>query len=143
MEPVKELKSFRDFLRQEKQKCTRERELIAREALCAKRHFTADDLVEAIRKKDKKISRASVYRTIALLVKSKLLEKHDFGAMKYYYERLAGIPHHDHLLCVRCGEIVEFQNDQIEQLQDAVLRRHHFKMVYHSHKIFGLCRKCQ
>ena len=143
MELIEELKAFQTFLRDEQQKFTRERALIAKEALFHRRHFTAEDLLEAVHRRDPSVSRASVYRTIALLVKSKLLEKHDFGVMKNYYERLVGIRHHDHLICIHCGEIIEFHNDTIERLQDVILKRHHFTMVYHSHKIFGLCRKCQ
>jgi len=58
------------------------------------------------------------------------------------YEKAEGRPHHDHLFCIACGAVFEFQEPGIERLQDRVTRRHKFVALYHSHKIFGYCRKC-
>jgi Fur family ferric uptake transcriptional regulator len=126
-------------------KLTRPREVIAQKILSSKagEHFTADELWEELRKKDKRVSRATVYRTLHLLVQKKMVEEHDFGKGEKYYERMMERPHHDHLICVHCGRIIEFENPQIERLQEEIARKENFAIAYHSHKLFGTCSHCR
>lgn len=125
-------------------KLTRPREVIVKRILSAKsgEHFSADELWELLRKKHKRVSKATVYRTLNLLVEKKVVEEHDFGRGQKYYERLVERPHHDHLICVHCGRIIEFENPQIEGLQEQIARRENFVIAYHSHKLFGTCSHC-
>ena len=123
---------------------TRPRQIIVDKILSAKtgRHFSADELWEELRKKDRRVSKATVYRTLNLLVEKKVVEEHDFGRGQKYYERMVERPHHDHLICIHCGRIIEFENSEIERLQEKVARGEDFTIAYHSHKLFGACSHC-
>lgn len=122
---------------------TRERQAVLNGVLEAPGHFTADDLYIWLKRRDPMVSRATVYRTLELLVGSRLVEKVDLGGQQAYYEYFFGRQHHDHLICLGCGTIIEFTNQAIEDLQSAVCREHQFEIRYHSHKVFGRCQKCQ
>ena len=135
-------RAFSDFLEKKDLKLTSQRKAILHEALEARGHFSAEQLLSLSKKADNTISKATVYRTLALLKESKILEEQDFGDGKKLYERGQGRKHHDHFICIRCGKIIEFENDHIEKLQDSEAKKHHFKVVYHSHKLFGFCKNC-
>ena len=135
-------KLFSDFLAKKDLKLTSQRRSILHEAIHAKGHFSAEQLLDISKKADRTISKATVYRTLALLKESGVLEEQDFGDGKKLYERAQGRKHHDHFVCIRCGKIIEFENSQIEHLQDIEARRHDFNVVYHSLKLFGFCKRC-
>lgn len=140
---LKEAESrFAEFLEKKDLKLTSQRRTILRQAMEAKGHFSAEQLLKFSKKQDPTVSKATVYRTLALLKESKMLEEQDFGDGKKLYERAEGRKHHDHLICIKCGSIIEFENDSIEALQDREASRHAFKVVYHSLKLFGFCRSC-
>lgn len=139
---AQEIRPFLEFLKKKDLKFTSQRELIMGAVFSGHKHFTADQLFEEIRKKDRAISRATVYRTLALLVEAELLDANDFSRGQTYYERKLGYQHHDHLVCVSCGKIIEFQSPEIEKMQDEVTERYGFKSVYHRHQIFGQCSRC-
>lgn len=136
-------KKFEAFLAEHDLKYTSQRRTILLEAFGSKRHFGAETLLELVKKRDRTISKATLYRTLALLVKSKILEEHDFGDGHMSYEPMIGQQHHDHLVCVKCKSILEFESEEIERIQDAEARKRGFKIISHSHKLFGLCRHCQ
>lgn len=125
-------------------KLTRPREAIVQKILSTKsgEHFSADELWERLRRKDRRVSKATVYRTLNLLVQKKVVEEHDFGKGQKYYERMLERPHHDHLICIRCGRIIEFESPEVEGLQEKIARRENFVIAYHSHKLFGTCSRC-
>jgi Fur family ferric uptake transcriptional regulator len=133
---------FSRFLEKKDLKLTSQRRTILRQAIQTPGHFSAEELLKFSKKQDPTVSKATVYRTLALLKESGILEEHDFGEDKSFYERAQGRRHHDHLICVKCGKIIEFENDPIERLQDSEAKRHSFKIVYHSLKIFGFCKSC-
>lgn len=135
-------KLFADFLDKKDLKLTSQRRTILREAIDSRGHFSADNLLKISKKADPTISKATVYRTLTLLKDSKILEEQDFGGGRKLYERALGHRHHDHLICIRCSKIIEFENDPIEKLQDAEAAKHKFKVVYHSLKLFGFCKDC-
>ncbi len=137
------IEEFEKHLQENGLKLTEQRRLVVQKAFSMHRHFTADELLEVARRADKRVSKATVYRTLLLMSKYKLLDEHDFGRGSTYYEQMVGYAHHDHLVCLRCGKIIEFQNDAIEQLQDQVVKEHRFLMLTHSLKLFGLCPECQ
>ena len=134
--------NFTSFLEKKDLKLTSQRKTILREAMEASGHFSAEKLLVYCKKEDPTISKATVYRTLVLLKESKILEEQDFGDGKKLYERAQGRKHHDHFVCIKCGKIIEFENEPIERLQDSEAKKHHFKIVYHSLKLFGFCRSC-
>ncbi len=123
-------------------KYTSQRKTILEEAFRATGHFTAEELLKFAKKRDKSISKATLYRTLSLLTESRLLEEQDFGSGKKSYEQLNGRHHHDHLICVKCHQILEFENDEIERQQEEEARKRNFRVVFHSHKLFGFCESC-
>ncbi len=134
--------SFTDFLEKKSLKLTSQRKTILNQALRAAGHFSAEKLLELSKKEDSTISKATVYRTLALLKESSILEEQDFGGDRKLYEMALGHKHHDHFICIRCGKIIEFENQDIENLQDLEARKKDFKVVYHSLKLFGFCSAC-
>ena len=94
---------------------TPEREAILGQVFATHEHFEADDLLLRLKKKNIRISRATIYRTLELLVKSRLVRKVTFGENHTHYEHTFGHKHHDHLICVKCGNVLEFTNPNIEQ----------------------------
>ena len=134
-------KEFSGFLERKDLKLTSQRRTILHQAM-REVHFSADQLLDFSKKEDPTVSKATVYRTLALLKESNILEEHDFGDGKKLYERSQGRKHHDHLICIKCGRIIEFENEPIERLQNAEAKKHSFKIVYHSLKLFGFCNNC-
>lgn len=103
-------------------------------------HFDAEDAMRALAGR---ASKATVYRCLGLLVDCGLIRRvrlGDEGSWKY--ERLAAGDHHDHIVCLKCGKVIEFRNDEIERLQEEVCRRHGFRLVGHRMRIAGYCREC-
>jgi len=139
---LKELEIFHSFLRERSLKLTPQRKLLAQKAFAMHHHFTAEELFEWARRGHKRISRATVYRTLALLVDSNLLEALDFGKGYKYYEHILGHPHHDHIVCIKCGKITEFESPEIEQIQAKVSEKENFHPMFHTLKIYGLCETC-
>ena len=121
---------------------TDQRRLIVRRAVDYL-HFTAEELVKDVQRIDDSVARGTVYRTLALLHQAGVVEKHDFRYGAPNYEVTFAKAHHDHLMCVQCGEIIEFQEPRVERLQDEVVRRYGYQLLSHTHKLYGLCRACQ
>jgi Fur family ferric uptake transcriptional regulator len=129
-------------LREQNVKLTRPRMAVVQLLMDAKTHLSADELVDRVKAKGLRASRATVYRLISVLRQCGVIDVHDFDQRKRVVEPMVGRVHHDHLYCIGCGKIIEFANEQIEKLQDKILKEHQFHMIYHSHKIFGYCRAC-
>jgi Fur family ferric uptake transcriptional regulator len=124
-------------------KCTRQRSLIIDTFLASEGHASVEELWSKVRSADAKVSVATVYRTMKLLVESGLAHARNFGDGQTRYEAAIGRHHHDHLICTNCGDIIEFENDRIEQLQDTIAKRHGFKVTSHKMELYGLCKNCQ
>ena len=121
---------------------TAPRQLVVRRA-ATYLHFTAEELVKDVRAADASVARGTVYRTLALLHQVGVVEKHDFRYGAPNYEMTFAKAHHDHLMCVQCGEIIEFQEPRVETLQHAIVSRYGYQLLSHTHKLYGLCPKCQ
>ena len=139
----KEMNLFHSRLKEKSLKITSQRNELAKWIFQVHEHFTVDDVVESFRKVGKKISVATVYRIVETMLDLNLLIEHDFGKGQKYYEHTPGHEHHDHMICNQCGKIIEFVDENLEALKDAIARSHGFKMESHALRIFGLCDTCQ
>ena len=138
------LDKFEHFLQRKSLKLTTQRRQIVQHILAMeKRHFTADDLVDQFRDVRPRVSKATVYRALGVLVEAGLVEPHDFGASHRVYELTAGREHHDHLMCVECGKILEFCSEEVEALQEKIAAQFGFAPTHHSQKIYGTCKECR
>ena len=139
---MKRFVEVEQLLRSTGVRLTAQRQLVVRRAV-ATLHFTAEELVTDVRVIDPSVARGTIYRTLALLHQAGIVEKHDFRYGPPNYEVTLGKAHHDHLMCVRCGEIIEFQEPRIERLQQQVIDRYRYRLLSHTYKLYGLCRPCQ
>lgn len=124
-------------------KSTRQRDLIADTFLALVGHHNVDELLDRVRALDARISAATVYRTMKLLTECGLALPRRFDDGQTRYEAAIGRHHHDHLICKNCQGIIEFEDDGIEALQQAVARRHGFLVTHHKLELYGLCAACQ
>ena len=106
-------------------------------------HVPVESLVEAVRRDEPGVSVATVYRTMKLLAECGLAVPRQFDGEQVRYEPATGRPHHDHLICTACGEIVEFANERIEALQARVAERHGFQVETHKLELYGRCARCR
>jgi Fur family ferric uptake transcriptional regulator len=120
---------------------TPQRDSIFQEVLQTQGHFDAEELSDRLKAKAKRVSRATVYRTLPHLQESGLIQEVLRIEGRAQYERRAG--HHDHMLCVRCGRIIEFRQEAIERLQNKVCRSYGFKPLEHRMGIRGICKECR
>ena len=134
---------FLDFLERRNLKLTRQREAVINEVFSDQGHFEADEIVHNLRNSKPRVSRATVYRTLELLQECQLVEKLDFGTSQSYYEHVQVGEHHDHLICTRCGNVIEFHDDGLEGRQSEICRNFGFQDTHHSLRIFGICSKCR
>ncbi len=124
-------------------KSSNKRSFIIDYFLKADRHFTVEELYDEIKQKKPEISYSTVYRALKLLAECKLAGQCTFGDSASRYEPIHQYEHHDHLICRRCGRIIEFENDKIERLQKDVARRYGFHVSAHKLELYGMCRKCR
>ncbi len=124
-------------------KHSRQRDRIAETFFGMGGHVSVEELVARVRRIDPRVSVATVYRTMKLLSDCGLAIPRQFGGGQTRYEAAAGRAHHDHMICTRCGEIVEFANERIESLQELVARRHGFEVESHKLELYGRCARCQ
>ena len=103
-------------------------------------HPDVDELYNRVSKIDSKISIATVYRTVKILEEAGILVKHDFKAGKARYEQIRG-SHHDHLIDVKTGEIIEFVDEEIEKLQEKVAEKYGYRLVDHKLELYGIKKK--
>ena len=134
---------FRKYLERRGLKLTHERQALFDELFSRQEHVEADELLVRLRAKHKKISRATIYRTLELMVDAGIVGRVRIGEAGYRYERLRAGDHHDHLICDQCGRVIEFREPRIEQLQDEVAERYGFVLVSHTHQMRGICRSCR
>ena len=134
---------FQDYLLAQGLKSTSQREIILDEFLRSGEHPSTEELYLRVRKKYPQVGYATVHRTLKLFAECGIASVRNFGDGSTRYESLSGDDHHDHLVCSQCGLIIEFEDDQIEKLQEKVARQHRFKVLDHRLELYGLCEKCQ
>ena len=121
-------------------KLTEQRKIIAKVMSEANDHPDVDELYNRVSKIDSKISIATVYRTVKLFEESGIVTKHDFKGGKARYEELSE-SHHDHLIDIKTGEIIEFVDDEIEKLQKKVAEKYGYELVDHKLELYGIKKK--
>src|SRR5262249_25188432 len=133
---------FLDFLTQKNLRLTAQRQAIIENAFSTRQHFTAEQLLQWARRRDKSVSRATGYRTLPLLTESGLVREMDFGKdYKFYDPNYAEHPHHNHIICQDCDKIVEFESDKIEQLENEITHRLGFSVRTHRLQITATCEQ--
>ena len=106
-------------------------------------HFNPQTLYERLRDRGSKVSRASVYRTIPILVEQGVIIEVEKTEKHAHYEKVMGKAHHDHLICLGCGRTLEIYSPTLEMLQEEICQREGFRGVRHTLEIMGYCRECQ
>lgn len=139
----REIDRFRVFLAGQSLKLTSERAALVRVIFSTHYHFEADELLFKMKEKGIKISRATVYRTLELLVKSGMVRRVHLGEDHYHYEYVSGNSHHDHLICTTCGAVIEFNDPALEQRQLEICERKRFTPTFHNLQILGVCDACR
>jgi Fur family ferric uptake transcriptional regulator len=133
---------FLDFLAHKNLRLTGQRRAIIESVFNTEQHFTADELLGWARRRDKSVSRATVYRTLPLLTESGLVREMDFGKdHKYYDPNYAEHPHHNHIICQDCGKIVEFESEKIERMGSEISRGLGFTVRAHRLQITATCEE--
>lgn len=135
------LQQLHEYLSQKGMKQTRQRDLIAATFFKTKKHVGIEELLQEVRKAEPNIGYVTVYRTLLLLKECGLAHQRHFGEGQSLFENAGD--HHDHMICIKCGTITEFEDDRIESLQEQICKDLNFKMVSHRHEIYGACSRCQ
>lgn len=140
--PVVEKDIFRQFLASRALRFTSDREAVVEAVFSSHDHFGAEELYQRLRSRG--VSKATVYRTLPLLVGCGLLRQVILGEKQGYYEHVHREEEaHDHLICTRCGDIIEFQHPCVEKVREAVRRRYGFEPERVVLEISGVCRECR
>ncbi|WCL48646.1 Fur family transcriptional regulator [Leptospira sp. GIMC2001] len=141
-----EMLTFSNYLKKKGLKITSQRMLVAEKIFSIHNHFTAESLQEELKDRRDEISKATIYRILSIMVEAGLLQEHNFGKDYKYYEHIIGHAHHDHIICIECGRIVEFIDEKIEELQRKAAREKGFSITGHDLNIYGVCdspKSCQ
>lgn len=138
-----EIEIFRDYVRKKRLRNTPERELIIEEIFSKQDHFDIDELYLRLREKNQKISKASIYRTIPLLIESGLIQEVFFEDRHLHYEHIHGREHHCHLHCLNCRKIIEFQDRHLKIIEKGLSWKFKFDITSHKLEVYGYCEKCK
>jgi len=138
------LERFKALLKRNNLKYTMQREAILKTLYDHPDHFTPENLYVLVKKNYPELNTGitTVYRTLNLLEDNHIATSISFGSAGKKFE-LGNKPHHDHLICEKCGDIVEFENQEIEKLQEKIAKMHDFKLTNHLMQLYGICKKCQ
>ena len=135
---------FARYLREQGLPITQQREAIAQVVFATTGHLSVEEIEQRLRDGSERIGKATIYRTLDLLVKSGLVEEHDFQeGFKRYEHRLSRQPVHEHLICLGCGSVTEFRSDEVARVESRVSSEYGFEPARHRLEIYGLCRDCR
>jgi Fur family transcriptional regulator, ferric uptake regulator len=139
-DPAELRERWRAYIQDRRLNTTAQREAIVEQFLKTRDHISIDELLGRVRKRQPKVGYATVYRTLKLLVDSGIAVERQFGDGQARYEVVGD--HHDHLICIKCSLILEFEDDEIERLQEKIAQRlGGFTVLRHRHELYGLCPK--
>ncbi|MCA9076638.1 MAG: transcriptional repressor [Planctomycetaceae bacterium] len=141
---VSPMEKFQEYLVTRGKRMTRERTIIVEEVFADHEHFDADQLISRVsqRQDTRRVSRSTVYRTLEQLVEAGLLRSVARQDGREVYEHDYGYPQHDHLICRKCGTLIEFRNSEIKEILAEVARDRGFRMEGHRLEVTGLCNDC-
>lgn len=122
---------------------TAQRDLILEVFLKTEEHLASEDLYDLVKKEDPSVGQTTVYRTLKLLTEAGLAREVRFGDGRTHYEHHYNHEHHDHMICVECGKIIEFFSPELEAMQDEIASKYNFAITQHSLRLLGLCEDCQ
>ena len=142
-EVTEQLEIFSTYLKNEGLRMTSQRQLVAQSFLSTDGHLSAEELYELVKRKDKRIGFATVFRTLKALTDCSLARQVDLSDGRTRFERLYKRPHHHHLICVQCNRTTEFSSPELEQLQREIVSKYHFLPQQHTLQVLGVCRDCQ
>jgi len=134
--------TLKKVLKKEGLRYTLQRQAIWDELYASDEHRDAEEIYLALYNSGLKVSRATVYRTIDVLVKNNLVRKLDLGDGRARYENKMDTAHHDHLICVQCGKIEEFMDNVIENRQEVIVENFGYRLIRHIHQLFVICDEC-
>ncbi|MDP4125502.1 MAG: Fur family transcriptional regulator [Bacillota bacterium] len=146
MRNVKTFEGICTLLRNHSYKLTPQRQTILQMFLEQEdRHLSAEELYILVKNQNPEIGLATVYRTLDILAEIGVLLKNDFGdgRARYEFSRKDERHHHHHLICLRCGNVSEFDDDLLESLEAVIIKRNKFKVMDHDLKFYGYCQKCE
>jgi len=132
-----------DYMARHGLRSTEQRRVVTEMFFESDGHLSIEDLLDQVRLKEPRIGYATVYRTLKLLKECGLAFERHFGDGVSRYEVAWSDEHHDHLICVECEKIIEFEDDDIEGLQHQVAAKHGFRLVRHKLELYGVCPDCQ
>jgi Fur family ferric uptake transcriptional regulator len=133
---------FHQLLREKGLKFTRQRDEIVRVFMASGSHLSVAEVYQRVRQRNPRIGYATVYRTLKLMAKSGWASSGQFGDRMSRVERRAEGEHHDHLICLVCGKIVEFESERIEALQSRIAHQEGFRIFDHKLELYGRCSAC-
>lgn len=138
------IRLFGRYLREQGLPVTRQREAVAEVVFSSEGHLSVEEIEHWLRRGGRQIGKATIYRTLDLLVKSELVEEHDFNeGFKRYEHRLSRQPEHEHLICLECGQVMEFKSEEVENIKERIMVGYGFRPIRHRLEIYGLCTSCQ
>jgi Fur family ferric uptake transcriptional regulator len=138
------IRLFGRYLREHGLPVTHQREAVAEVVFSSQAHLSVDEIEAELRGTGERIGKATIYRTLDLLVRSQLVAEHDFGeGFKRYEHRLSQQPVHEHLICLECGKVLEFRSAEVQRIEAKVSAEMGFKTARHKLEIYGLCNECQ
>ena len=134
---------FRTFLKEQNLRQTPERFMVLEEIYATDDHVDADELYLRLKQKGNRISRATVYNTLDLLLDCDLVGRHQFGKNQAKYERAYSYWQHDHLICLDCNEVLEFCDPRIQGIQEMVAEIYQFEIKHHALHLYGHCQRTE
>jgi Fur family ferric uptake transcriptional regulator len=136
------LERFRRHLREHRQPVTRQRDLVAQVVLLSEDHLSVEGILRQLKQQGEQVGTATVYRTLDLLVQSGLVRANEFGEGFKRYEPMLAQADHEHLICERCGRVVEFTNERLERMLPVLADEHGFQHRRHRVEVYGVCHAC-
>jgi len=134
---------FTKFLDSKNLRLTKERSAVLKEFFSHPGHLEAEEIAHNLRRKKSGASRATIYRTLDLLVESRIVRKVDLGHGHCHYELVLDHPHHEHMVCVKCGKVIEFSDETIHKALARLCKRTGFKPTTHHFQVLGYCKDCR